>query len=43
MKSFMPLLHRVHHCGANSTEIPNEFPVKTSQTMENPHLENISW
>jgi hypothetical protein len=41
MKNFMPLLHCVHHCGANSTKIPNEFSVETSQTMETPYLKNI--
>jgi hypothetical protein len=42
MKSLMLLLHYVHHCCTNSTEIPNELSVETSQTMETSQIKNIS-
>jgi hypothetical protein len=41
VKRFMPLLHGVHHRCANSTEIPDEFLVETSQSMKTSHLKYI--
>jgi hypothetical protein len=34
VKRFVYLLHYVHHWCTNSTEIPDEIPVETSQSMK---------
>jgi hypothetical protein len=34
VKIFMSFLHCIHHCFTNSTKIPDEFSVETSQSMK---------
>jgi hypothetical protein len=41
VKRLMPLLHCIHHCCANSTEISDEFSVETSQTMKTSDLKYV--
>jgi hypothetical protein len=41
VKRLVSFLHCVHHCCTNSTKIPDEFSVETSQSVKTSHLENI--
>jgi hypothetical protein len=41
VKRLVSLLHCVHHRCTNSTKIPDELPVETSQSMKNSHLKDV--